>query len=88
MVDPNQKTPSAHEQSPRRLIGLRELWDRIPGTRDDGTINGEALEKWIKEARTLAKVRSRRNRRQPHRTHALSLTDGLRRQLVAQQYAR
>jgi hypothetical protein len=32
-----------------------ELWDRIPGTRDDGTIDGEAQKAWNKKARTLAK---------------------------------
>ena len=31
------------------------MWNRIPGTPDDSTIDGEALEAWIKEARTLAK---------------------------------
>lgn len=35
---------------------LLELWDRIPGTRDDGTIDSEALEDWIKQARALAKA--------------------------------
>lgn len=39
-----------------RLLGL---WNRIPGTRDDGRIDGEALESWIKEARTLAKAAGR-----------------------------
>jgi len=39
-----------------RLLGL---WNRIPGTRGDGTIDGEALESWIKEARTLAKAAGR-----------------------------
>lgn len=38
---------------------LLELWDRLPGTRDDGTIDGEILEAWIKEARSLAKAAGR-----------------------------
>jgi transcriptional regulator with XRE-family HTH domain len=38
---------------------LLELWNRLPGTRDDGTIDGEALEAWIKEARSLAKAAGR-----------------------------
>lgn len=39
-----------------RLLGL---WNRIPGTRDDGTIDSDVLEAWIKEARTLAKAAGR-----------------------------
>lgn len=35
---------------------LLDLWDRLPGTRDDGTIDGGILEAWIKEARSLAKA--------------------------------
>jgi hypothetical protein len=35
---------------------LFELWNHIPGRRDDGTIDGRVLEDWIKEARTLAKA--------------------------------
>lgn len=35
---------------------MLELWKRIPGTRDNGMINGEGLEAWIKEARALAKA--------------------------------
>lgn len=40
---------------------LLELWNRLPGTRDDGTIDGEALEAWIKEARSLARAAGRAN---------------------------
>ena len=35
--------------------GLLELWNRIPGTRDDDTVDGEALEAWIRKARRLAR---------------------------------
>lgn len=38
---------------------LLELWNRLPGTRDDGTIDGEGLEAWIKEARSLAQAAGR-----------------------------
>jgi transcriptional regulator with XRE-family HTH domain len=38
---------------------LLELWDRLPGTRDDGTIDADVLEAWIKEARSLAKAAGR-----------------------------
>lgn len=34
---------------------LLDLWDRLPGTRDDGTIDGRVLEDWIKAARLLAR---------------------------------
>ncbi len=34
---------------------LLEGWDAIPGMREDGTIDGAALESWIKTARVLAK---------------------------------
>jgi transcriptional regulator with XRE-family HTH domain len=34
---------------------LLELWDRLPGMQEDGVLNGEMLEAWIKEARALAK---------------------------------
>jgi transcriptional regulator with XRE-family HTH domain len=39
-----------------RLLGL---WDRIPGTRDDGSIDGEVLKDWIQKARVLAKTAGR-----------------------------
>ncbi|WP_246737772.1 XRE family transcriptional regulator [Nordella sp. HKS 07] len=38
---------------------LLELWNHIPGQRHDNTIDGEALEGWIKEARALAKESGR-----------------------------
>lgn len=38
---------------------LLELWNRLPGTQDEGTIDGEVLESWIKEARSLAKAAGR-----------------------------
>lgn len=38
---------------------LLQLWNHIPGTRDDGTIDGEALKAWIKDARALAKAAGR-----------------------------
>jgi hypothetical protein len=44
---------------PNQAFQLLELWNRIPGTRDDGTIDGEALENWVKEARSLAKAAGR-----------------------------
>lgn len=51
--------PSNPEQA--RLVAdqayrLFELWNHIPGRRDDDTIDGGVLERWIKEARSLAKA--------------------------------
>ncbi|CAB3926027.1 helix-turn-helix domain-containing protein [Achromobacter deleyi] len=34
---------------------LLKLWGHIPGTRDDGTVDGEILETWIREALSLAR---------------------------------
>jgi hypothetical protein len=43
----------------RRGFKLLNVWNHLPGTRDDGTIDGKELEAWIKEARALAKVKGR-----------------------------
>lgn len=42
-----------------RAYQLLELWDRIPGTRADGTVDLDVLETWIKRARSLAKEAGR-----------------------------
>lgn len=38
---------------------LLSLWNRLPGTREDDTIDGSVLEAWVKEARLLAKAAGR-----------------------------
>jgi hypothetical protein len=38
---------------------LLSLWNRLPGTREDDTIDGSVLEAWVKEARLLAKTAGR-----------------------------
>lgn len=38
---------------------LLNRWDRLPGTREDGSIDADALEIWIKAARSLAKKAGR-----------------------------
>ncbi|WP_313912727.1 hypothetical protein [Tahibacter sp.] len=38
---------------------LFEIWNRIPGSKEDGTIDGHALDAWIAEVRTMAKVAGR-----------------------------
>nr|WP_192355983.1 helix-turn-helix transcriptional regulator [Mesorhizobium mediterraneum] len=56
IVDPAPEDPRHAQTIATQAYRLLELWNYIPGTRDDGTIDGEALEIWIKEARTLAKA--------------------------------
>jgi hypothetical protein len=57
-----EPAPADADQA-RALAGqayqLLELWDRLPGTRDDGSIDAALLEAWIKEARILAKAAGR-----------------------------
>jgi hypothetical protein len=53
------KEPEISEQA--RAIAIQayrllELWNHLPGTRDDGTIDGEVLRAWINEARKLAEA--------------------------------
>ena len=59
---------------------LLDLWDRLPGTRDDGTIDGRALEDWIKEARQRARAVGREEIADSRIGHMLSAsptgTDG------------
>ena len=59
VVDPEPEDPEHARAVATQAHRLLELWNRIPGTRDDGTIDGEALEAWIKEARALAKAAGR-----------------------------
>jgi transcriptional regulator with XRE-family HTH domain len=56
VVEPEPQDPEHARAVATQAYRLLELWNRIPGTRDDGTIDGEALEAWIKEARALAKA--------------------------------
>lgn len=56
IVDPEPPDPKQARAIANQASRLLELWNRIPGTCDDGAINGEVLEVWIKEARDLAKA--------------------------------
>lgn len=38
-----------------QALRLFDLWNVVPGTRDDGTIDGAKLDAWVREARDLAK---------------------------------
>jgi transcriptional regulator with XRE-family HTH domain len=57
--------PVENEEHARNIANqayrLLRLWDVIPGTRADGTIDGAELEAWIKEARKLAHEKGRGN---------------------------
>ena len=59
---------------------LLDLWDRLPGTCDDGMIDGRALEDWIKEARQRARAVGREEIADSRIGHMLSAsptgTDG------------
>jgi hypothetical protein len=59
VVDPEPEDPDHARAVATQAYRLLELWNQIPGTRNDGTIDGEALEAWIKEARALAKAAGR-----------------------------
>ena len=57
--DPEPQDPEQARAVATQAYRLLELWNRIPGTGDDGAIDGEVLEAWIKEARGLAKSAGR-----------------------------
>jgi transcriptional regulator with XRE-family HTH domain len=59
VVDPEPMDPAQARTIATQAYRLLELWDRLPGTREDGTIEGAVLEAWIKEARALAKAAGR-----------------------------
>ncbi|WP_246174988.1 XRE family transcriptional regulator [Bradyrhizobium paxllaeri] len=59
VVDAEPENPERARAVASHAYRLLEQWDRLPGTRDDGTIDSTALESWIKEARSLAKAAGR-----------------------------
>ncbi|MHA6894542.1 helix-turn-helix domain-containing protein [Ralstonia pseudosolanacearum] len=59
VVDVEPEDPERVTAVANQAYRLLELWNRLPGTRDDGTIDGEILEDWIKQARSLAKAAGR-----------------------------
>lgn len=58
-VEPEPEDPEQARAVASQAYRLLDLWDHIPGRRDDNTIDGTALEGWIKEARVLAKAAGR-----------------------------
>ena len=55
VVDPEPLDLDRARDIAGQAFRLLELWNKLPGSRENGTIDGEALEAWIKEARSLAK---------------------------------
>jgi hypothetical protein len=62
VVNVEPENPERARAVASQAYRLLELWNHLPGTRDDGTIDGKILEVWIKEARSLAMVAGRENR--------------------------
>lgn len=56
VVDPEPKDFEEARAIANQAYRVLRLWDHIPGTREDGTIDGAVLEKWIKDARKFAKA--------------------------------
>ena len=54
IVEPAPIDPEHAQAVASHAFDLLRLWNRVPGTREDGQINGAALENWVKEARRLA----------------------------------
>ncbi|MDD2677107.1 MAG: hypothetical protein PHP75_06535 [Methylacidiphilaceae bacterium] len=54
--EPEPADPEQARAVADQAYRLLNLWDQIPGRRGDNTIDGEVLEAWIKEARSLAKA--------------------------------
>ena len=54
--EPKPPDPEKARAVAEQAFRLLEVWSHIPGRRDDNTIDGETLERWIKEARILAKA--------------------------------
>lgn len=59
--EPEPSDPEQARAVATQAYRLLELWSHIPGQRDHSTIDGQALEAWIKEARALAKAVGRQD---------------------------
>ncbi len=59
VVDPTPKDLEQARAVASQAYRLLDLWDRVPGTQEDGSIDGDTLEAWVKEARKLAKAAGR-----------------------------
>lgn len=72
VIDVEPDNPGQTRAVAHQAYRLLELWDRLPGTRDDGTIDVTLLEDWIKEARSLAKAAGRQDIADDRIGHMLS----------------
>jgi transcriptional regulator with XRE-family HTH domain len=59
VVDPLPPDRERAQAIAHQAYRLLKLWNRLPGTQEDGTIDGTVLEMWIKDARGLAKAAGR-----------------------------
>lgn len=62
--EPEGDPPESHPAAPAKLVAEQAFrllwqWNRIPGTQDDGRIDGEALNRWLEKARSLAQTARR-----------------------------
>lgn len=61
VIDPPVENEEHARNVANQAYRLLRLWDVIPGTQADGTIDGAELEAWINEARKLAHEKGRGN---------------------------
>lgn len=54
ITEPAPADPERASAIASHAFDLLRLWDRVPGTKPDGQIDGRSLEDWVKEARKLA----------------------------------
>jgi hypothetical protein len=59
IVEPDQEDPAQARALASQSFRLLEMWNRLPGAHDDGSIDSKELESWIKEARALAHAAGR-----------------------------
>lgn len=59
VVDPPVENEEHGRNIANQAYRLLRIWDVIPGTQADGSIDGAELEAWIKEARKLAHAKGR-----------------------------
>ena len=57
--EPELEDPELAGSIARQAYKLLDLWNRIPGTSDNGMIDSVVLEEWIKGARSLAQAAGR-----------------------------
>jgi transcriptional regulator with XRE-family HTH domain len=54
VVDKEPANPEMARAVAYQAFQLLEAWDHLPGTREDGTVDGPILMQWVKDARLLA----------------------------------